>query len=180
MQIATQYKWKWLPVTDGGLCPRNASGSRSNHDRNSFLHHAPPLHTLLKKKQIGKQEAIIRVLFNQLSKWNRNIFSPKERQSASSHDHSCFPEKAGKVWLIWGSTLVTSYHSAAQTSGLASSMAWSITLLCAAPFYFPPFISDSKIIPNNYQLIYRSIMRLPLSLSYPHLRQNNKVIEGGM
>ena len=73
VQIATLYKWKWLPVTDGGLCPRNASGSRSNHDRNSFLHHAPPLHTLL-NKQIGKQEAIIKVLFNQPSKWNCNIF----------------------------------------------------------------------------------------------------------
>ena len=45
VQIASLYKWKWLPVTDGGLCPRNARGSRSNHDRNSFLHHAPLPHT---------------------------------------------------------------------------------------------------------------------------------------
>ena len=143
MQIATLYKWKWLPVTDGGLCPRNARGSRSNHDRNSFLHHASPLHTIEQtdRKARSYHQSVIK-----LSKWNRNISSHKERKSASSHDHSWFPEKAAKVWLIWGSTLVTSYHSAAQTSGLASSMAWSIALLCASPFTSLSSYKTDKII----------------------------------
>ena len=144
VQIATLYKWKWLPVTDGGLCPRNARGSRSNHDRNSFLHHAPPLHTLL-NKQIGKQEAIIKVLFNQMK--SQNFFSQRTQISI-------FPRSLLFPW-----------------KGLQGLIDLRIDSCYKLPFsgadFWPCFL---------YGLIYRSIMRFPLLLPSPHIRQRKIII----